>query len=87
MQYEASYDLLTEPRTVPNTYNLAFREQLHAYHVQHIVRLSRATCRVLRATQDSSASEFDRVEFTFILAICCWLKPLHDERVEQSGLH
>ena len=39
------YSLLTRiPRTVSNTYVLVTRTQPCPYHVQHIERLSRATC-------------------------------------------
>ena len=40
------YSLLTAPRTVSNTYAQEARAQSSANHVQHIERLSRATCRV-----------------------------------------
>ena len=40
------YYFLTAPRTVSNTYALVPRVQSCASHVQHIERLSRATCRV-----------------------------------------
>ena len=40
------YNLLTAPWTVSNRYALMARVQLRANHMQHIQRLSRATCRV-----------------------------------------
>ena len=40
------YNLLTAPRTVSNTYAQVTRAQSCANHVQHVERLSRATCRV-----------------------------------------
>ena len=40
------YNLLTAPRTVSNAYARMVRAQSCANHVQHIERLSRATCRV-----------------------------------------
>ena len=43
--------LLTARRTVSNTYPPVARVQLCANHVQHIERLSRATCRVPRGTK------------------------------------
>ena len=45
------YNLLTAPRTVSNTYALVGRTQSGTNHVQHIERLSRATCRVPRGTK------------------------------------
>ena len=44
-------------------------------HVQHIERLSRATCRVTchLARRDSSAIKFDRVEIAFIWSLFYWL--------------
>ena len=45
------YNLLTASRTVSNTYALVVRAQLYVYHVQHIERLPRATCRVPRGTK------------------------------------
>ena len=50
------------------------RAQPCANHVQHIERLSRATCRVtcLVVQRDSSAIKFDRAEITFILALSYW---------------
>ena len=67
-QFEIVYNLLTAPRTVSNTYAQVARAQSCANHVQHIERLSRATCRatchVVRS--DSSAVKFDRVEIAFI---------------------
>ena len=41
------YDLLLVPRTVSDTHAQVARAQSCANHVQHIERLSRATCRVL----------------------------------------
>ena len=62
------YNLLTTPRTISNTYAQVARAQSCESHVQHIERLSRAACRVkchvLR--RDSSAIQFDRVEFELI---------------------
>ena len=40
------YKLLTAPRTVSNTHAQVVRTQSCANHVQHVKRLSRATCRV-----------------------------------------
>ena len=34
--------------------------------------------------QNSSAIKFDRVEMAFILALVYWLKPLTDERGEET---
>ena len=45
------YNLLTAPRFVSNTYAQVTRTQSCANHVQHIGRLSRATCRVPRDTK------------------------------------
>ena len=62
------YNLLTAPRTVSNTYAQVARAQSFANHVQHIERLSRATCRVTChvVRRDSSEIEFKRVEIAFI---------------------
>ena len=51
------YSLLTAPRTVSNTFAQVARAQSCANHVQHIERLSRATCRVTChvVRRDSSA--------------------------------
>ena len=46
MQLEIFYNLLTAPWAVFNMYAQAAKAQLHANHVQHNKRLSRATCRV-----------------------------------------
>ena len=72
----------TAPGTVSNTYAQVARAQSCANHVQHIGR-SRATCRVVR--RDSSAVEFDRVEISYILTLCYWLKRLGDEGGEETG--
>ena len=50
-------NLFTAPRTVSNTYAQMARAQSCAYLVQHIERLSRATCRVTCyvVQRDSSA--------------------------------
>ena len=55
------YNLLIAPRTVSNTYAHVARAQSCAKHVQHIERLSRATCRVTChvVRRDSSAIKFD----------------------------
>ena len=47
------YNLLTEPRTVSNTYVQVARPKSCATpdHVQHIERLSRATCRMPRGNK------------------------------------
>ena len=45
------YNLFTAPRNVSNTHVLVARAQSCANHVQHIERLSRATCRVPRGTK------------------------------------
>ena len=61
-------NLLTEPRTVSNTYAQVALAQTCANHVQHIERLSRATCRVTCdvVRRDGSSIKFDRVEIEFI---------------------
>ena len=68
-------NLLTAPPTVSNTYTQVARAQSCANHVQHIERLSRATCRVTchLVRRDSSAIQFDRVEIAFSLVLFCWL--------------
>ena len=62
-------DFLESPYcTVSNTYDQEAREQPCANHMQHIERLSRATCRVTChvVRRDSSAVKFDRVEIAII---------------------
>ena len=60
-------NLLTEPRTVSNTYAQVARMQSCANHVQHIERLSRTSCHVTcHKRRDSSAIKLDRVEIAFI---------------------
>ena len=49
-QFEVFYNLLTAPRTVSNK-NARGEARPYANHVQHIGRLSRATCRVPRGTK------------------------------------
>ena len=62
------YNLLTAPRTVSNTYAQVAQAQSCPNHVQHIERLSRATCRVTchLVQRNSSAVKFDRVEIASI---------------------
>ena len=57
------YSLLTAPRTVSNTYAQVARAQSCANHLQHVDRLSRATCRVTChvVRRDISPIKFDRV--------------------------
>ena len=43
--------ILTAPRTVSDMYVQVAKAQLCANHVQHIERLSRASCRVPRGTK------------------------------------
>ena len=45
------HNLLTAPRTVSNTYAQVALARSCAGHVQHIERLSRATCSVLLGTK------------------------------------
>ena len=44
MQFEIFDNLLTAPQTVSNTYDPVAQAQSCANHVQHIKRLSQATC-------------------------------------------
>ena len=44
--YSRFYNLLTAPQTVSNMYAQAAQAQSCANHMQHIERLSRATCSV-----------------------------------------
>ena len=61
------YSLFTAPRTVSNTYAQVARAQSFANHVQHIERLSRATCVTCNLVRsDSSTMKFDRVEMHFL---------------------
>ena len=69
------YNLLAAPPTVSNTYAQAATAQSFARHVQHIKRLSRATCHMPLGTKGQLSH--DRVEIAFILLY--WLKPLTDE--------
>ena len=65
---------LTAPRTVSNTFAQVARISC-ANHVQHIERLSRASCHVTChvVQRDCSAIKFYRVEITFIWALFYWL--------------
>ena len=68
------YNLLTALRTVSNTDAQVARTRSCANHMQHIERLSRATCDTCHVVRrDSSAIKFDRVEIAFILALFYWL--------------
>ena len=61
------YNLLTAPRIVSNTHAQVAQAQSCANHMQHIERLSRATCVTCHLVRrDSSAIEFDRVEIAFM---------------------
>ena len=51
------YNLLTALRSVSNTYAQVSRSQSCANHVQHIGRLSRATCRVSRGMKGQFSYE------------------------------
>ena len=46
------FNIFTAPRTVANTYTQVARAQSCANHVQHIERLSRATCGVSLGTKE-----------------------------------
>ena len=61
------------------------RVQLCANHVQHIERLSCATCCVTchMVRRDSSAIKFDRVEIAFILALLYRLLGFSDSQLEE----
>ena len=80
-------NLLTAPWTVSNTYAQVAWAQSCANHVQHIERLSRATCRdTCHVVQrDSSAITFEslnRIYLSFILLA----EPLTDEEGEETGV-
>ena len=53
------------------------RATQNVYNEQHV-------CHVVR--RDSSATKFDRVEISFILALLHWVKPLTDEGREETGV-
>ena len=57
-------------------------------HMQHIERLSHATCHVAChiVQRDSSAIEFDRIEIAFIFSSILLTDPLTDERGEEHGV-
>ena len=78
------YNLLTAPQTISNTHNQVARVQSCANHVQHIERLSRATCCVTchLVRRDNSAIKFDRVDIAFICAYFVgWIiKPMKEGR-------
>ena len=65
------YNLLTAPRTVSNTYAQVARAQSFANRVQHIERLSRATCSVPLGTKGQLSDEVwqsrNRIYFSFVL--------------------
>ena len=75
--------LLTAPRTISNTYAQVARAQSRANLVQHIERLSRATCQVVQ--RDSSAIKFDKVAITgfVFLALFHWLNHSTDEGINK----
>ena len=80
------YSIFTAPRTVSNTYSLVAQAQSCANHVQHIERLSWATCRVPRGTKGQLRywvwRSWNRICFSFILLA----EPLADEGGEETGV-
>ena len=72
----------------PTTYTQVARAQSCANHVQHIERSPRATCHVTChvVRKDSSAVKYDKVEIAYILALFYCLKPLTDEKEEETGI-
>ena len=79
-RYSRFFTISSQRRTLsPNTHTQVTQAQSCANRVQHIERLSRATCRVTchLVRRDSSATKFDRVEIAFIWVLFCWLKPLN----------
>ena len=84
------YNFFTALRIVSNTYaqvSMAQSRANHvqitcntssAYHVQHVVH------HVVQ--RDSSVIQFDRVGIAFISALFYWLKPVTDEREEETGV-
>ena len=62
-QFKILHSLLSAPQTISNTYAQVTRTQSCANYMQHIKRLSHATCRVTChvVRRDSSAVKFDRV--------------------------
>ena len=73
------YNLLTAPRTFFNTHAQQARAQSCVNHVQHIERLSRATCRVSRDVKRHLSYYVGQSEITFIFSLSDWLKPLTDQ--------
>ena len=75
-QFEIFRSLLTAPPTVSNMYALVAWAQLCVNHVQHIERLSRATCRVPRGTKGQLSyyvwQSLNRIYFSFILLAEPW---------------
>ena len=71
---------LTAPRTVSNSYAEVAWAQSCANHVQHIERLSRATCSVPRGTKGQLSywvsQGWNGIYFSFLFY---WLKPWTDE--------
>ena len=67
-QFEIFYNLLTTPRTVSDPYARVARVQSCANHVQHIGRLSSATCHVTchMVRWDPSVIKSDSVYIAFI---------------------
>ena len=90
MQFEIFYNLLTAPRTDSNTCAQVARAQSCANHVQHIERLSRATCRVTChvVRRDRPATKFDRADIALIGALFLWLnhQPRRDQPLTASAL-
>ena len=75
MQFKISYNLLTAPQAVSNTYAKVAWAQSCANLMQHIQHLPCATCRVTCHVvwRDSSAIKVDRVAIAFIWALFYWL--------------
>ena len=74
-RYLRFFTISSQCRKLSNTHAHVAQAESCANHVQHIERLSRATCRATchLVRRDSSAIKFDRFEVAFIWALFCWL--------------
>ena len=76
------YNFLTAPRTVSNSYARVARTQLCANHVQHVERVSRATCCVTWYEGTARLLSLMEVFFFFFFSVpqlYLWGSPLLGE--------
>ena len=81
------HNLLTVPRTVPNTYPQAAREQSCANHVQHIECSPPATCRVRATWYEGTAQLLSMTKSkSHLFELYLLAEPLTDEGGEETGV-